>query len=115
MNREELKKRIRGTPVTLPTPFDDDMKVDFPRLADVTQWWVEQGLGTDDAPLKTSAAMGEGPDLSDDEWPHILRTVVNAAGPDKTVICGLKPKNTLHTIDDAKKAQEKILRNSSCS
>ena len=54
-------------------------------------------------------------DLSDDEWPHILRTVVNAAGPDKTVICGLKPKNTLHTIDDAKKAQEKILRNSSCS
>ena len=106
MNREQLKKRIRGTPVTLPTPFDDDMKVDFPRLADVTKWWVEEGLGTNDAPLKTSAAMGEGPDLSDDEWPHILRTVVNAAGPDKTVICGLKPKNTLHTIDDAKKAQD---------
>ena len=106
MNREELKKKIRGMPVTLPTPFDSDMKVDFRVLADTTQWWVEQGLGTDETPLKTSAAMGEGPDLSDDEWPHILRTVVNAAGPDKNVICGLKAKNTLHTIEDAKKAQD---------
>jgi 4-hydroxy-tetrahydrodipicolinate synthase len=106
MDRAELKGRIRGTPVTLPTPFDKDLKVDFGRLTDMTHWWVEQGLGTDDAALKTSAAMGEGPDLNDDEWPHILRTVVNAAGPGKTVICGLKPKNTLHTIEDAKKAQD---------
>ena len=106
MNREQLKKRIRGTPVTLPTPFDDKFNVDFVRLTEMTHWWVEQGLGTNDAPLKTSAAMGEGPDLSDDEWPHILRTVVNAAGPGKTVICGLKPKNTLHTIEDAKRAQD---------
>ena len=87
MNREELKKKIRGMPVTLPTPFDSDMNVDFPVLADTTRWWVEQGLGTDETPLKTSAAMGEGPDISDDEWPHILRTVVNAAGPGKNVIC----------------------------
>jgi len=106
MDREQLKKRIRGTPVTLPTPFDKNLNVDFPKIADMTRWWVEEGLGTDDAPLKTSAAMGEGPDLSDDEWPHILRTVVNAAGPGKTVICGLKPKNTLHTIEDAKRAQD---------
>ena len=106
MDRDELKRRIRGTPVTLPTPFDKDLKVDYGRLTDMTHWWVEQGLGTDDAPLKTSAAMGEGPDLSDDEWPHILRTVVNAAGPGKTVICGLKPKNTLHTIDDGRRAQD---------
>ena len=106
MNREQLRKKICGTPVTLPTPFDKDMKVDFPKLADMTQWWVEQGLGTEKTALKTCAAMGEGPDLSDDEWPHILRTVVNTAGPDKTIICGLKPKNTLHTIEDAKRAQD---------
>jgi len=106
MNREQLKKRIRGTPVTLPTPFDDGMNVDMGRMGDITRWWVEQGLGTDVTALKTSAAMGEGPDLNDDEWPHLLRTVVNAAGGDKTVICALKPKNTLHTIDDAKQAQD---------
>jgi 4-hydroxy-tetrahydrodipicolinate synthase len=32
--------------------------------------------------------------------------VVNAAGPDATIICGLQTKNTLHTIEDAKKAQD---------
>ena len=96
MNREQLKKRIRGMPVTLPTTFTDDMKLDLPRMKEMTHWWVEQGLGTNDAPLKTSAAMGEGPDLNDDEWPEILRTVIDAAGSDKTVVrrvtLGERPK-----------------------
>ena len=106
MNRDELRKLIRGTIVTVPTAFDDDFRLDLATMTDLTKWWVEQGLGTEDSPLKTSAAMGEGPDLSDDEWPHLLRTVVNAAGSDANVICALKPKNTLQTIDDAKKAQD---------
>ena len=106
MNREELKKLIGGTIVTLPTCMDDDFRVDFGRQAEMTKWWVEQGLGTGINPLKSSAAMGEGPDLGDDEWPHLLRTVVNAAGSDVAVICGLQTKNTLHTIEDAKKAQD---------
>jgi 4-hydroxy-tetrahydrodipicolinate synthase len=106
MNREELRKLIGGTIVTIPTAFDDDFKLDLGRQAELTKWWVAQGLGTGINPLKSSAAMGEGPDLSDDEWPHLLRTVVNAAGPDAAVICGLQTKNTLHTIEDAKKAQD---------
>ena len=106
MNRDEARKLISGTIVTLPTAFDDDFKLDFGRQAELTKWWVEQGLGTGISPLKSSAAMGEGPDLSDDEWPHLLRTVVNAAGSDAVVICGLKTKDTLHTIEDAKKAQD---------
>ena len=106
MNREQAREQLQGTPVTLLTPFDDDYRLDLARMADMTRWWVDQGLGTKTAALKVSAAMGEGPDLSDDEWPHLLRTVVNAAGSDATVICGLKPKNTLHTIDDAKRAQD---------
>jgi 4-hydroxy-tetrahydrodipicolinate synthase len=106
MNREELKGLIQGMPVTLVTPFDDDYKVDMARMTEMTRWWVENGLGTNIAPLKVAAAMGEGPELSDDEWPHLLRTVVNAAGSDAVVICGLKAKNTLHTIQDARKAQD---------
>jgi 4-hydroxy-tetrahydrodipicolinate synthase len=106
MNREELKKLIGGTIVTLPTAFDDDFQLDLGRQAELTAWWVEQGLGTSISPLKATAAMGEGPDLNDDEWPQVLRTVVDAAGSDAVVICGLKTKNTLHTIEDAKKAQD---------
>jgi 4-hydroxy-tetrahydrodipicolinate synthase len=106
MNREELKKLIQGTVVTLPTAFHDDFRLDLGRQAELTAWWVEQGLGTAISPLKATAAMGEGPDMDDDEWPEVLRTVVDAAGSDAVVVCGLKTKNTLHTIDDAKKAQD---------
>jgi len=106
MTRDELKKRIMGAVATVPTPFDDDFELDLPRLTDLTRWWVDQGLGTNVAPIKVTAAGGEGPDLEDDEWPHVLRTVVNAAGADKVILCGLKPKDTLHTIEDAKKAQD---------
>ena len=106
MDRNQLKQLIRGTPVTMPTPCDDDFNVDMGRMAEMTRWSVDQGLGTDVAPLKVAAAMGEGPDLSDDEWPHLLRTVVNSAGDDGVIICALKAKNTLHTIDDAKRAQD---------
>ncbi len=106
MNREELRQLIQGTLVTVPTAFDENMNVDLARMTDLTRWWVEQGLGTNTAPLKVTAAMGEGPNLGDDEWPHVLRTVVNAAGSGAVVMCALKSKNTLHAIDDAKRAQD---------
>ncbi len=106
MNRQELQQLIRGTIATLPTAFDEGMQVDHAKMAELTRWWVSEGLGTSTSALKVAAAMGEGPDLNDEEWPHLLRTVVNAAGSDATVICALKPKNTLHTIADAKRAQD---------
>ncbi len=106
MNRAELRKLIRGISVAIPTAFDNDMRLDLPTMADLTRWWVESGLGTDYAPLKVAAAWGEGPDLSDDEWPQLLRTVVDAAGPDAVVMCALKEKSTMHTIEDAKRAQD---------
>lgn len=106
MNRSELQKLIRGLSVAIPTAFNEDMSLDLPNMANLTQWWVESGLGTDKAPLKVAAAWGEGPDLSDDEWPQLLRTVVNAAGSDAVVMCALKEKSTMHTIEDAKRAQD---------
>ena len=106
MNRADCRKIFRGTIATLPTPFDGGKRLDLPRMSDLTSWWVEHGLGSDVAPLKVAAVMGEGPMLGDDEWPALLRTVVNAAGSDASVICALKPKDTIHTIEDAKKAQD---------
>ena len=45
MNREELRRLIRGPIATVPTPFDDDLNVDFGKMSELTQWWVESGLG----------------------------------------------------------------------
>ena len=61
MNREQLKKLISGTIVTLPTPMDDTFHVDMGRMAEMTRWWIDQGCGSGIVPLKVAAAMGEGP------------------------------------------------------
>lgn len=106
MNRNELKELIQGPIATVPTAFDADYQLDLDTMTELTSWWVESGLVKGTTVIKVAAAMGEGPDLSDDEWPQLLRTVVNAADGRAAIVCGLKTKNTLHTIEDAKRAQD---------
>ena len=44
MNRDELKKLIRGIIVATPTPFNDNLEVDYGKMADMTKWWISEGL-----------------------------------------------------------------------
>ena len=106
MNKSQCKQYIHGAIATIPTAFDSQFNIDFGRMSDLTKWWVSQGLGTSNFPLKVAAAMGEGPFMSPDEWPILLQTVVNAAGPEANILCALQIRDTLHTIEDAKKAQD---------
>ena len=106
VNREELKKLIVGPIATVPTPFDDDFEVDYGRMYEEAQWWVENGLVKGQAVIKVAAAMGEGPMLSDNEWPYLLRTVVQATDDRAAIVCGLHYKDTKRTIEDAKTAQD---------
>ena len=106
MDREELKNLIVGPVNTLPTPFDDDFEVDYGRMAAATRFWVESGLVAGKAVLKVAAVMGEGPQLGDDEWPPLLRTVVQAAEGKAAIVCGISHKDTKRTIEDAKRAQD---------
>ena len=106
MTRDELKSFIRGPIATVPTPFDDDFEVDHGLMAAATQYWVDQGLVTGRAVIKVAAAMGEGPMLRHDEWPALLRTVVQNAGGKAAITCGVHYKDTKRTIEDAKRAQD---------
>ena len=106
MTRDELRELIQGPIATVPTPFDDDFEVDHGCMHAITQWWVEQGLVKGAAVIKVAAAMGEGPMLSDEEWPALLRTVVQAADDRAAIVCGLHYKDTKRTIEDAKRAQD---------
>ena len=101
MDRNTLKEMVKGTIVTTPTPFDEELKLDLSRIREVTQWWVEQGLGTNISPLKVTAAGGECAALTDDEWLQVIKTTVDAAGSDAIIT-----RSTVHTIEDAKKAQD---------
>ena len=69
MDRAELRELIQGPIATVPTPFDDDFEVDFGRMHELTQQWVDEGLVKGKAVIKVAAAMGEGPMLKDEEWP----------------------------------------------
>jgi len=106
MNRKELRELIQGPIATVPTPFDDDFEVDFGRMHQLTQQWVDEGLVKGKAVIKVAAAMGEGPMLKDEEWPLLLRTVVQAADDKAAIVCGLHYKDTKRTIEDAKIAQD---------
>ena len=106
MTRDELRRLIVGPVATVATPFDDDFEVDYGKIAELTRFWVESGLVAGKAVIKIAAAMGEGPMLSDDEWPRLLGTVVAAAKGKAAVTCGLHYRDTKRAIDDAKRAQD---------
>lgn len=106
MDRAGLRRLIRGPIATVPTAFEDDYKLDLGVMSSLTEWWVENGVIAGKGVIKVAAAMGEGPDLNDDEWPRLLETVVDAAAGKAAIVCGLRTKNTLHTIEDAKRASD---------
>lgn len=106
MSRDELRRLIQGPIATLPTPFDDDFQVDFGKMATLTQFLVESGLVTGTAVIKVAAAMGEGPQLRDNEWAPLLRTVVQAAQGKAVIACGIQYKDTVRAIEDARRAQD---------
>jgi len=106
MTRDELKKLIMGPIATVPTPFDDDFEVDYGRMAEATAYWVSQGLVKGRAVIKVAAAAGEGPMLTDAEWPSLLTTAVQAAKGQAAIVHGIHYKDTKRTIEDAKRAQD---------
>jgi len=58
------------------------------------------------AMLKVASVMGEFPQLRDDEWPPLIRTVVQAAKGKIDIIAGSHYKDTKRTIEDSLRAQD---------
>lgn len=106
MNRDELKKIVKGPIATVPTPFDESLQVDLGCMAELTQWWVDQGVITGKSVIKVAANGGEGEKLSESEWLHLLQTVVQASNGAATVMGCIHYKDTVRAIEDAKKAQD---------
>ena len=106
MPKENLREMIVGPAAPVATPFDEDYEVDYGKMYDLTQWWVESGITKGNGIIKVAAAAGEGPMLADNEWPTLLRTTVQAADGKATIMCGLHYKDTKRTIKDAKIAQD---------
>ena len=106
MNRDELRNVFKGVVGVTITPYDDDYEVDYGKMYDLTQWWVENGMVRGKAMLKVASVMGEFPQLRDDEWPPLIRTVVQAAKGKIDIIAGSHYKDTKRTIEDSLRAQD---------
>ena len=106
MDRQELRRLIKGLIVVTCTPFDDGYELDLGRMAEITEFFVESGLVEGRAVLKVVSIMGELPSLTDEEWPHVVRSTVRAANGRVPVIAASHGKDTRRTIDDALKAQD---------
>jgi 4-hydroxy-tetrahydrodipicolinate synthase len=106
VDRDELKRLIVGGIATVPTPFDDDFRVDYGKVGGLTRWWVENGLVTGKSVIKVAAFIGEGPQLADEEWANLILTTVQAAEGRVPVMAGVHSKDTVRTIDDAKRAAD---------
>ena len=106
MDREQVKKQLVGPVATVPTPFDEGYRVDYGRMAEATERWIDQGIVTGRSVLKVAAAMGEGPQLTEKEWARLLGTVVEAAKGRVPVWGAVHYKDTVRTIEDAKLAAD---------
>lgn len=104
MTRTEMRNLIVGPIATVPTAFDHNYRIDYGLMASATEGWIQAGLVNGRSALKVGASIGEGHLLREAEWPRLLQTVVEAAKGRVPVLGAIHHKDTIQTIEDAKKA-----------
>ena len=106
MNRQQKRDVYQGVIGVTVTPYYDNYEVNYGKMADLTKWWISNGLVRGDAALKVCSVMGEAPQLRENEWINMLKTTVDAAEGKVDIIGGTHCKDTLRTIEDIKKAHD---------
>jgi 4-hydroxy-tetrahydrodipicolinate synthase len=95
--------RHLGSVITaMVTPFDDNLRVDLKRMAELTDYLID--LGSDG--LLVTGTTGESPTLTNEEKVALWETVVKAARGRVPVMLGTGSNNTEQSIALTKKAEE---------
>ena len=105
-DRNKVQEQVGGAIATIPTAFTKNYKVDYQQMYDATQVWIESGLVAGKSVIKAVAAMGEGPQLTETEWITVIETVVKASKNKVPIMAAIHYKDTIRTIEDAKKATD---------
>lgn len=79
------RKPWQGVVVAIPTPFRDDLSVDFDRLQEHVQWLADEGCHG----VTPCGSLGEYQNLSDTERADVVRAAVQAAPPGFSVVPGV--------------------------
>ena len=85
-----------GTILTaMVTPFDDDLAVDYERMAALAAHLLDNGSDG----LVVAGTTGESPTLTDDEKLAMFQTVVDAVGDRCPVVAGTGSNDTAHSME----------------
>ena len=97
----EKKKLFTGAATALITPLTPE-GVDYPRLAKLIDWQIEQGISA----LVICGSTGEPSTLTDDEHRDVLRFAAKQIAGRVPMIAGAGSNDTDYAIDLARVAKE---------
>lgn len=89
-----------GCGTALITPFRADGSIDEQALYSLAQWQVESGIDW----LVACGTTAETPTLTDDEWPHVVRIIAEAAAGRVPVWAGCTHNSTREAVARARTA-----------
>ncbi len=104
---EDLKKKLEGCYVTIPTPFDDtgDMPVNESALRQYVRFLIDSGLNGDYATLLAGGAAGDFSTMSFEERIRVAEVVIDEAGGAVPIAMGAQTTSTLELVRLAKAAK----------
>lgn len=98
----DFKNQLQGSMVALVTPMLEDGEIDYPRLADLIDWQIEQGTHC----LVAVGTTGESATLSMQEHSDVIRFFVKHVNGRIPVIAGTGANNTKEAIQLTSEAKE---------
>ncbi len=103
----ELKKKLEGCYVTIPTPFhdDEDMSINFDALRAYVRFLVDSGLNGEYATLLAGGAAGDFSTMTLEERIAVAEAVVDEAAGAVPIAMGAQTASTLELVKLAKAAQ----------
>lgn len=102
MEPEEVRARLKGPFVPLPTFYKEDLSLDLPALAEYVEFLCDAGIPVV-SPLGTT---GEFYLLTPEEHRAVVKTVVEAASGDTITLVGASHTSTATAVELAKFAKE---------
>lgn len=94
--------QFRGTTVALVTPFDEEGRIDEPKLRHLVDWHIDQGTDV----LLACGTTGESATLTHDEHNHVMDLVIQQAAGRIPVLCGTGSNATREAISLTRHAEQ---------
>jgi len=98
----ELREKLRGPVVAMTTHFKDDLSLDLDAMRRLTEYYVRCGVPT----VIADGSTGEFFSLTQEERRQVIKTVVDTAAGQMTVVAGTAHSGTDITLELTRYAQD---------